>query len=279
VLQLSIVNREPTMQKLDMIQTVISPLASVHPNAIIGEGVRIDPFAVIEENVEIGDGAHIQPHVHLSSGARIGNECTIFTGAAIGATPQDLKFGGEATTAIIGDRTVVREYVTVHRGTTARHQTVVGSDCLLMAYCHVAHDCIVGDHVILANSVQLGGHVEIDNWAILGGLTGVHQFQRIGKHAMVGAGFRVMKDVPPFALAGNHPLGFSGVNKIGLRRRGFADDVIDTISEVYRLIYQAGYNIGEGTQKAAETFGHADEAQDIIQFILTSKRGIIPLSR
>ncbi|MEO6047707.1 MAG: acyl-ACP--UDP-N-acetylglucosamine O-acyltransferase [Candidatus Kapaibacterium sp.] len=262
-----------------MIERVISPLAVVHPDAVIGDGVRIDPFVVIEEDVVVGDGTHLQTHVHLCSGARIGRDCMIFTGASIGAVPQDLKFGGEATTAIIGDRTVIREYVTVHRGTNATMQTVVGSDCLIMAYCHVAHDCVVGDRVILANGVQLGGHVHIDEWAIVGGLTGIHQFERIGKHAMVGAGFRVMKDVPPFASAGNQPLGYSGVNVIGLRRRGFTDESIETIRNVYRLIYQSGYNIGDGVEKAMEEFGTVPEARDIIDFIRASKRGIIPLSR
>jgi UDP-N-acetylglucosamine acyltransferase len=267
------------MQKLEMTETVISPLASVHPDAVIGEGVRIDPFAVIEEDVVIGNGVHIQPHVHLAPGARIGNECQLFTGAAIGAVPQDLKFGGEATIAVIGDRTVVREYVTVHRGTMAHRETIVGSDCLLMAYRHVAHDCIVGDHVILANAVQLGGHVHIEAWAIIGGLTGVHQFERVGKHAMVGAGFRVMKDVPPFALAGNHPLGFSGINAIGLRRRGFSEESLTVIGDVYRLIYQSGYNISDGVAEAEAQYGELPDARDIIDFIRASKRGIIPLSK
>lgn len=262
-----------------MVETVISPLASVDPGAIIGEGVRIDPFAVIENDVVIGDGVHIQPHVHLCPGARIGRDCQIFTGASIGAVPQDLKFGGEQTIAVIGDRTVIREYVTVHRGTTARRQTLVGADCLIMAYCHVAHDCIVGDHVILANGVQLGGHVEIDDWAIIGGLTGIHQFERVGKHAMVGAGFRVMKDVPPFARAGNEPLGFSGINSVGLRRRGFTEEALVAIREVYRLIYQSGMNIGDGVRSAEQAYGEIPEAREIIEFVLQSKRGIIPFSR
>ncbi len=262
-----------------MLETVISPLASVSSDAVIGEGVRIDPFAVIEGNVVIGNGVHIQPHVHLCSGARIGNDCKIFTGASIGAVPQDLKFGGEETLAVIGDRTVIREYVTVNRGTAARRQTVVGSDTLILAYSHVAHDCIVGDNVLIVNSVQLGGHVEIDDWAVIGGLSGVHQFERVGKHAMVGAGFRVMKDVPPFARAGNEPLSFSGINSVGLRRRGFSDESIRVIREVYRLIYQAGMNIGDGVQKAAETYGDIPEAREIIEFIRGSKRGIIPFAR
>ena len=262
-----------------MASNSISPLASVHPETKIGEGVRIDPFAVIEEDVEIGNGVHIQPHVHLCSGARIGNECTIFTGAAIGAVPQDLKFGGEKTTAVIGDRTVIREYVTVHRGTTAREQTVVGSDCLIMAYCHVAHDCIVGDRVILANGVQLGGHVHVDDWAIVGGLTGVHQFERIGKHAMVGAGFRVMKDVPPYALAGNQPLGFSGVNVIGLKRRDFSDEAVEQIKDAYRLIYQSGHNISDGLQQVANKYEGVPVVDAILTFFRGSERGVIPLSR
>jgi UDP-N-acetylglucosamine acyltransferase len=267
------------MQISSVADTVISPLASIDPGAEIGEGVRIDPFAVVEDDVVIGDRVHIQAHVHLCSGARIGNDCKIFTGASIGAVPQDLKFGGEKTTAVIGDRTVVREYVTVHRGTLAHGETLVGSDCLLMAYCHVAHDCIVGSRVIMSNAVQLGGHVHIDDWAIIGGLTGVHQFERIGKHAMVGAGFRVMKDVPPYALAGNEPLGFSGVNVIGLQRRGFSDLKIETIRQVYRVIYQSGLNIGEGVELAAQTFDGLPEVEEILGFFRTSERGVIPLSR
>ncbi len=257
----------------------ISPFACVDGDATIGEGVRIDPFVVIEPDVVIGDGTHIQAHAHIRSGARIGRECVIYTGASIGAIPQDLKFRGEPTAAVIGDRTVVREYATVHRGTTARNQTLVGADCLLMAYSHVAHDCIVGDRVILANGVQLGGHAEVGDWAIIGGLTGVHQFERVGKHAMVGAGFRVMKDVPPYAFAGNEPLGFSGINTIGLRRRGFTEEFITTIRNAYRLIYQSGMNMGDGLRAAEEQFRDTPEIMEIIDFFRSSDRGVIPLSR
>lgn len=262
-----------------MTDTLISPRADVDPDAIIGEGVRIGPFAVIEADVVIGDGVEILPHAHISSGARIGRDCRIFTGAAIGGVPQDLKFGGERTLAIIGERTVIREYVTIHRGTAAHGQTVVGSDCLLMAYCHVAHDCEIGDRVIMANAVQLGGHVRIDDWAIIGGLTGVHQFERIGCHAMVGAGFRVMKDVPPYALAGNQPLGFSGVNVIGLQRRGFGEETIERIRQAYRTIYQSGLNMGEGVERLALMFDGVPEIDEILEFFRTSERGVIPLSR
>jgi UDP-N-acetylglucosamine acyltransferase len=262
-----------------MAETQISPLAAVDPGAVVGVGVRIDPFAIVEDDVEIGPGTHIQPHAHIASGARIGADCRIFTGACVGGVPQDLKFSGERTRAVIGDRTIIREYVTVHRGTAAHGLTRVGEDCLLMAYCHVAHDCEIGDRVILVNAVQLGGHVKIDDWAIIGGLTGVHQFERIGKHAMVGAGFRVMKDVPPYALAANHPLGFSGINVIGLQRRGFSDESIDVIRRVYRLIYQSGLNMGEGVERAAEQFDGLPEVLEILDFFRTSERGVIPLSR
>ena len=262
-----------------MTETTISPLASVHPGAVIGQGVTIDPFVVIEDDVEIGDGTHIQPHAHLCSGARIGRQVRVFTGAVIGAIPQDLKFGFERTTATVGDQTTVREYVTIHRGTSAHGDTSVGTNCLLMAYSHIAHDCSVGNHVILANAVQLGGHVQIEDWAIIGGLTGVHQFERIGKHSMVGAGFRVMKDVPPFALAGNHPLGFSGVNVIGLQRRGFSAESIISIKGAYRLIYQSGMNVTDGVAQAEAEFGEIPEVRDLLTFIRASSRGIIPLSR
>ena len=259
--------------------TQISSLAVVHKNAYIGENVRIDPFVVIEADTVISDGTHIQPHSHICAGSRIGRDCKIFTGASIGAVPQDLKFKGEPTEVVIGDRTVVREYATINRGTDMTKRTLVGSDCLLMAYTHVAHDCVVGNHVILANSVQLGGHVHVDDWAIIGGLTGVHQFERIGKHAMVGAGFRVVKDVPPYALAGNEPLGFSGVNVIGLKRRGFTSPEIERIRDAYRIIYQAGMNIGDGVRAVEELFEGKSEIEEITTFIRNSERGVIPLSR
>ena len=259
--------------------TEVSKLAVVSPKACLGEGVKIDPFVVIEDDVVIGDNTQVKSHAHLYSGSRIGKDCRIFSGASIGAVPQDLKFGGEPTKAIIGDRTVIREYATINRGTLATGRTFVGSDCLFMAYTHVAHDCVVNNHVILANGVQLGGHVEIDDWAIMGGLTGVHQFEKIGKHAMIGAGFRVTKDVPPYALAGNEPLGFSGVNVIGLKRRGFSAELIEKIRDAYRIIYQAGMNIGDGVRAVDELFAGDKEIEEITSFIRKSERGVIPLSR
>ncbi|MBL0333227.1 MAG: acyl-ACP--UDP-N-acetylglucosamine O-acyltransferase [Chlorobiota bacterium] len=258
----------------------ISNLSIISPDAKIGNGVKISPFVIIEADVVIGNNTEIQPNSHIQNGARIGENCKIFTGASIGAAPQDLKFDGEyKTLASVGDNTTVREYVTIHRGTEATGKTSVGKNCLLMAYSHVAHDCVVGDNVILANGVQLAGHVSVDDWAILGGLTGVHQFERVGKHAFIGACFRVMKDVPPYCIAGSEPLGFSGINIVGLRRRGFSDESIELISEAYRTIYRSGLNISDGVNKVEKAFQQTDEIKEIINFIRNSQRGVIPLAR
>lgn len=258
---------------------MIHPSAVVSDGAVVAENVSIGPFVVVEENVVIGEDSIIEAHAHIRSGARIGRSCHVFTGASIGAVPQDLKFGGEESLVEIGPRTVIREYATVHRGTAATGRTQVGADCLLMAYVHVAHDCVVGDNVILANAVQLGGHASVDDWAILGGLTGVHQFQRIGKHVMIGAGARVIKDVPPYSLAGNEPLGFSGVNAVGLKRRGFDQETIEKIREAYRIIYQSGLHLGDGVRAVAELYSDEEAVAEIVTFARASQRGVIPLSR
>lgn len=259
-----------------MTQTEISPLAIVSPTARLGTGVRIDAFAVVEENVEIGDRVRIESHAHLRSGARISADCVVFTGASIGAVPQDLKFTGEETLACVGERTIIREYATIHRGTHATGRTVVGSDCLLMAYTHVAHDCVLGDNVILANGTQLGGHARVDDWAIIGGLVGVHQFERIGMHSMIGAGFKVSKDVPPFVTAGQWPLQFMGVNRIGLKRRGFADEDISDIVNAYRIIYTSGLNVGDALERLDREMGGSPFVRVIVDFIRGAHRGIIP---
>jgi len=258
-----------------MTQKDISHLAVIAPGATLGDGVRVDPFAVIEDDVVLGDRVHVQSHAHVRSGARIGADCVLFTGASIGATPQDLKFSGEDTYAVVGERTVVREYATIHRGTDATGTTSVGSDCLLMAYTHVAHDCVIGNNVILANGVQLGGHVHVDDWAIIGGLVGVHQFEHIGMHAMIGAGFKVAKDVPPYVLAGQWPLQFMGVNRIGLKRRGFADEAIAEITEAYRVLYATGLNVSDALIRLEEIAAHAPEVAAITAFVRSSSRGII----
>ncbi|HOV72032.1 MAG TPA: acyl-ACP--UDP-N-acetylglucosamine O-acyltransferase, partial [Dysgonamonadaceae bacterium] len=191
---------------------VISPLAFVHPEAIIGDNVTIEPFAYVDRNVKIGDGTHIMAHATLLYGARIGNNCTIFPQATIAAIPQDLKFKGEDTVAIVGDRTVIRECATVNRGTASKGFTTVGEDCLIMAYSHVAHDCVLKNHVILGNAAQLAGEVEIDDYAIVSGGSLVHQFTRIGAHVMIQGGSKISKDIPPYVMVGREPISYVGLN-------------------------------------------------------------------
>jgi UDP-N-acetylglucosamine acyltransferase len=251
------------------------PLASVHPDAIVGPNVEIGPFVFIDKNVEIGEGTKIAANATILEGSRIGRHCNIFPGAVIGAIPQDLKFRGEETLAIIGDHTTIRECVTVNRGTVAKGQTVVGSHCLLMAYSHVAHDCVVGDHVIMANSCQLAGEVEIEEHAILGGGTLVHQFTKIGKHVMIQGGCKVTKDVPPYVTAGRDPLSFAGINSIGLRRRGFSNETIAEIHNAYRIIYQEKLNTTNALAKIEETIPASAERDELVGFVRSSSRGII----
>ena len=210
---------------------MISEQAFVHPNAEIGKNVTIDAFAYIDENVVIGDGTHIYPHATVLSGARIGKNCNIFPGAVISAIPQDLKFIGEETTAVIGDNTTIRECATVNRGTASKGTTIVGSYCLIMAYAHVAHDCKLGDRIIIGNATQLAGEVVVDDWAIISGGTLVHQFCHLGAHIMVQGGSRIGKDIPPYVMVGREPLGYMGLNIVGLRRRGFIAEQMNAIQE------------------------------------------------
>lgn len=253
----------------------IHPMASIHPNAKIGNNVSIGPFTFVDDNVEIGDNTWIGPNATIFSGARIGKEVKIFPGAVISGIPQDLKFAGEPSLAIIGDRTVIRECVTVSRGTIDRDQTVIGTDCLVMAYAHVAHDCIIGNHCILANSVQIAGHVIVEDFAIIGGASAVHQFVRIGQHVMISGGSLVRKDVPPYSIAAREPLSFCGVNSVGLRRRGFESSTITLIQDTYRLIYQSGMNINKGMDMAEATVPETDERNAILHFIKKSERGVM----
>ncbi|MCI9607466.1 MAG: acyl-ACP--UDP-N-acetylglucosamine O-acyltransferase [Muribaculaceae bacterium] len=251
------------------------PLAYIHPAAKIAPSVVIDPFVTIEENVEIGDGTRIGSNVTIMAGARIGKNCTIFPGAVISAIPQDLKFQGEETLAIIGDNTTIRECVTVNRGTAAKGRTVVGSNCLIMAYCHVAHDCVVGDNVIMSNATQLAGEVVVDNYAVIGGGTLVHQFCHIGPHVMVQGGALVNKDIPPFVKAAREPIAYAGVNSIGLRRRGFTSETIREIQEIYRYLYLSGLNNSDAVERIAAELPATKERDEIILFVRNAKRGII----
>jgi len=250
-------------------------LTSIHPEARIGKDVTIDPFTMIHEDVEIGDNTWIGSNVTIFPGARIGKNCRIFPGAVISAIPQDLKFEGEKTTAEIGDFTTIREFVTVNRGTKALGKTVIGSHNLLMAYVHVAHDCIVGDHCILANGVTLAGHITIEDYAIIGGLSAIHQFVHIGSHVMISGGSLVRKDVPPYVKAAHEPLAYVGINSVGLRRRGYSDERISNIQDIYRLIFVKGYNNTHAVEAVERDIRPSEEKNQILSFIRSSTRGIM----
>ena len=250
-------------------------LAFIHPQAKIAANVQIEPFAVIHDNVEIGEGCWIGSHAVINSGARIGKNVKIFPGAIISAIPQDLKFEGEETITIIGDNSIVREYATVHRGTRDRYKTSIGSNCLIMEYVHVAHDCIIGDHVILSNTVQLAGHVTVDDWAIIGGVSAVHQFTRVGAHTMVSGGSLVRKDVPPFIKVGREPLVYAGINSIGLRRRGFTNEKINEIQEIFRILYLSGTNTSAALDRIELELPPSKERDEVTNFVRNSERGIM----
>ncbi|MCM1520909.1 MAG: acyl-ACP--UDP-N-acetylglucosamine O-acyltransferase [Lachnoclostridium sp.] len=251
------------------------PLASIHPDAKIGENVVIGPFVTIDRDVVIGDGTRIGSNVTILNGARIGKNCTIFPGAVISAIPQDLKFHGEETTAIIGDNTTIRECVTINRGTASKGKTIVGSNCLIMAYCHVAHDCEVGNNVIISNATQLAGEVVVDDFAVIGGGTLVHQFCHLGSHVMIQGGALINKDIPPFVKAAREPISYVGVNSIGLRRRGFTNEQISDIQEVYRYLYLSGLNFSDAVERIEAELPATRERDEIILFIRNSQRGII----
>jgi len=254
----------------------IHPLASVSAKAQLGKDIVIGPFVVIEDDVIIGDNSYILPHAVLLNGSRIGKDCKIFPGAVIAAQPQDLKFKGEHTLAIIGDRTVIRECVTVNRGTEATGRAQVGADCLIMAYCHIAHDCTVGNNVVMSNVAQLAGHVTLGDWVILGGLAKIIQFCTVGSHAMIGADCKVTKDIVPYALIGRDPSKVEGVNKIGLKRRGFTDEMVDEISSFYSTVFFSGLNTTDGiTSYLHHTSFIIPEVQVCIDFIKTSSKGIV----
>ncbi len=251
------------------------PLVYIHPEAQIAPNVEIGPFVTIDKNVVIGEGTRIMSNVTILEGARIGKNVTIFPGAVISAVPQDLKFRGEETTAEIGDNTTIRECVTINRGTAAKGKTIVGSNCLIMAYTHVAHDCIVGNHVILGNTTQLAGEVEIDDFAILSGGVLVHQFTRVGSHVMVQGGSRFGKDIPPYITAGRDPVTFAGVNSIGLRRRGYTNEQIRDIQDIYRLFFQSGLNNTQAMERIETELPDTKEKETVMNFLRSSQRGII----
>ena len=236
---------------------MISPLAYVSPKAQIGKNVTIDAFAYIDDNVIIGDNCHV------------------FPSAVIGAVPQDLKYKGEETWTIIGDNCVLREFVTVHRGTASKGKTVIGNNNLIMAYCHVAHDCILHNNIIMSNATQLAGEVEVDDFAIIGGGTLVHQFSHIGSHVMSQGGSKINKDIPPYVIAAREPIAYCGINSVGLNRRGFTPEQIHTIQEAYRLIYQGGMIVSQALDTIEATMPQTPERDAILHFIRNSERGIV----
>lgn len=253
----------------------MSQLSYIHPSAKIGNNVTIEPFSSIYENVEIGDNTWIGPNVTIFAGARIGKNCRIFPGAVISAIPQDLKYKGEESLTIIGDNTTIRECVTINRGTIDKMKTEVGSNCLLMAYVHIAHDCILGNNIIIANSVNLAGHVTIEDYVILEGLVAVQQFVSIGAHAFVTGGSLVRKNVPPFTKAAREPLQYVGINSVGLRRRGFSNETVLEIEDIYRTLYVKGHNVTNALAVIEQEAPASKEKDQILSFIRDSKDGIM----
>lgn len=251
------------------------PLAYIHPEAKIAPNVVIEPFVTIDKNVVIGEGTHIGSNVTIMEGARIGKNCKIFPGAVISAVPQDLKFQGEDTVAIIGDNTTLRECVTVNRGTASKGSTVIGNNCLVMAYCHIAHDCLVGNNVIMSNVTQLAGEVVVGDWAVIGGGTMIHQFTHVGPHVMVMGGSKVNKDIPPYVKAAREPISYCGINSVGLRRRGFTNEQIRDIQEIYRYIYLSRMNVSVAIEHIEAEMPATKERDEILLFVRNSPRGIM----
>jgi UDP-N-acetylglucosamine acyltransferase len=253
----------------------IHPTAIVDPKAELGKDTSVGPFTIIHEGVRIGDNVQIGSNILIDSGTIIGKNCRIHHGAVLGTPPQDLKFGGEKTFLEIGENTVIREYATINRGTKHRGKVTVGSDCFIMIYAHIAHDCIIGNNVILANSVNLAGHIVIEDYAIIGGVVPVHQFTRIGAHSIIGGGFRVPKDVPPYILAGGYPLRYMSLNIIGLKRRNFPEKTLTILKNACRILFQSKYNTTQAVDKIKSEIEPIPEIQHLLEFIEKSERGII----
>jgi UDP-N-acetylglucosamine acyltransferase len=252
----------------------VHPTAVLDPGVELGSDVLVGPYAVLGPGVTVGARTSIGPHAVIERDTTLGEGCAIHAGAKLGGDPQDLKYAGEPSQLVVGDRTVIRECATLNRGTAAHGRTVIGSDCLLMAYAHVAHDCVIGDHVVVANGVAMGGHVRIEDWVIVGGLTAIHQFVQIGRHAFVGGSAAVMKDVPPFVKAAGNPLKLYGLNSVGLQRRGFTDDARRDLRQLYRLFFQSKLNISQALEQARQEVGEGAEVAHFLAFVERSERGI-----
>lgn len=250
-------------------------LAYIDPEASIGNNVTIEPFAYIEKGAIIGDDCWIGPHAVIMNGSILGKGVKVFPGAIVGAVPQDLKYAGESSTVEVGDNTIIREYCTLNRGTEANHKTSIGKNCLLMAYVHIAHDCIIDDFVVLANNVTLAGHIEIGKFARIGGMTAVHQFVKIGPHCFIGGGSLVRKDVPPYVKAAREPLSYVGINSVGLRRRGFTDEQIHQIQDIYRLLFVKSGKISGAVHAIEATINPTPIREEILAFVKGADRGVM----
>ncbi len=253
----------------------MSILYDLHPDAKIGKNVTISNFSTIYEDVIIGDDTWIGPNVTIFPGARIGKNCKIFPGTVIAAIPQDLKFNGEYTTAEIGDNNVIRECCTINRGTSASGKTVVGNDNLIMAYVHIAHDCVVGSNCVFANNTTLAGHIIVGDWTVLGGKTAILQFVHIGSHVITMGGSLVNKDIPPFVKAARYPISYAGINSLGLHRRGYSQESINNIQDIYRILYQQGLTVSHAVELIKEKFGNTDEGKIVLSFIGSSTTGLM----
>ncbi len=254
---------------------MISPLANVSPKAKIGKNVTIEAFATVYEDVEIGDDTYIHPNAVIYPDTIIGTGNQIFPGAIIGIVSQDLKYKGEKSNTVIGNNNIIREYVTIHKGTADKMTTSIGNNCLLMAYVHIAHDCIIGNHVILANSVGLSGHITIEDHVIVEGMCGTQQFITLGAHSFIAGFSQVRKSVPPFVRVAREPLQFIGVNTIGLARRGFDKEVIKQIEDIYRLIFVRGHNMTNALELVEQEITDNATRAQIVNFIRSQKDGII----
>jgi UDP-N-acetylglucosamine acyltransferase len=263
-----------TMADRERTPPSVHQTAIVDPGAELGNGVEVGPYAMIGPNVRIGDETIIGPHAYIEKDTRIGRECFIAKGAVLGTDPQDLKYEGEETLLIVGDRTTIREFATLNRGTRASGSTVVGSGCLLMAYSHVPHDTRIGDHVILANAVQMGGHVVIEDWATVGGLTAIHQFVRVGTHAIIGGGSRVPKDIPPYTLAAGSPCKLYGLNTVGLERRGISKETQLSLKRAYRTLFKSKLNLSQAIEEIRSQRELKEEVKKLVAFIEASERGV-----
>ncbi len=249
--------------------------SDIHPNAQIGIGTQINNFVTIEDDVQIGENCWIGSGAVIMKGARLGNNVRIFPGAIIAGIPQDLKFQGEESLVEIGNNTTIREYVTVNRGTAAAGTTIIGENCLIQAYCHVAHDCKIGNNCIMSNNTALAGHVVLEDYAIIGGMSAVHQFSRIGCHTMIGGYSKVRTDVPPFIKAARDPLSYAGVNSIGMKRRGFTQDRVHHIQDIYRILFVHGTNFHKSIEQIENNIPNTEDKTYILNFLKSSTRGLI----